>query len=170
MVTPKLESHYSVLALISGVAFCVGGGLALCFLAGVIARQSWLNSALYACAAVAFGVALIYSYRLLTSKGHVVVSLDATGFKDTRLARTVIPWSAIRSVSPYILYKATSSTGVALTIDPAFRRGFSMRLGARLFNWTNLKFGSVVYVDTRTLDADSDEVSRVAASYLSTRT
>ena len=63
---------------------------------------------------------------------------------------------AIKSVSPYILYKQNTSTGVAIVIDPDFMRGLSIRLGARLFNWANLNFGSEVYVDARTLDTGSD--------------
>jgi hypothetical protein len=51
-------------------------------------------------------------------------------------------------------------------IDPDFKRGLSIRLSATLFNWSNLNFGSEVYVDARTLDANSDEISLVAGAYL----
>jgi hypothetical protein len=163
----RFEVHYSVLALISGMALYVGGALAFCFFAGLMKVHSWFATANYVLAMMAVGVALTYSYRLLTAKGRAVVTIDAAGFKDIRLTATVIPWSAIQSVSPYTLYKANTSTGVALGIDPAFKRDLSIRLGARLFNWANLNFGSVIYVDTRTLDADSDEVAKVAGFYIS---
>jgi hypothetical protein len=167
VVTPKLEAHYSVLALIGTVAFCGGGGLALWLFAGSMGRPSLLGSVSYAIAAMAFAVALTHSYRLLTAKGRIVVTIDATGFKDIRLTPAAIPWSAIRSVSPYILSKQSTPTGVAVVIDPIFKRKLSMRLGARLFNWSNMNFGSEVYVDTRALDADSGEIARTAQSYVS---
>jgi hypothetical protein len=167
VATPKLEAHYSLLTLIGTVAFCGGGGLAFWLFAGLMARPSFLGSVSYTIAAMAFAVALTHSYRLLTAKGRIVVTIDATGFKDIRLTPAAIPWRAIRSVSPYILYKQSTPTGVAVVIDPTFRREFSMRLGARLFNWSNLNFGSEVYVDTRTLDADSSDIARTAQSYVS---
>ena len=167
MIMQKLEAHYSVLALISGVALCVGFSLFFCFVAGQMRTQNWLTTVGYASAAIFGGVALTFFYRLLTAKGRVVVSIDTEGFKDIRFAPRVIPWSAIRSVSPYILYKQTTSTGVALVMDPAFKRGLSIQLGAKLFNWSNLNFGSEVYIDARTLDIDSDEIARAAQSYIS---
>jgi hypothetical protein len=168
-VMRRLEVHYSALALIGGAALCGGGGLALFFFAGLMPRPNWLSGAFYVLATIGFAVAVTYSFRLLTARGRVVVSIDATGFKDTRLTPTAIPWSAIRSVSPYILYKQTTPTGVALVIDPALKRSLSIRLGARLFNWANLNFGSIVYVDMRTLDADSDQVARAAEPYVLNR-
>ena len=106
-------------------------------------------------------------YRLLTQRGQVIVSIDAAGFKDIRLTPTVIPWSAIVSLSPYIFVNAYKATGVALVIDPAFKRGLAIPLGAKLNNWANLSFGRTFYVDTRCLDVDYDELSRVAESYIS---
>jgi hypothetical protein len=164
---PKSEARYSALGLISRMLFCVGLAAAFFFVTGQMRHQNWFTITADAIAAILVGVALASLYRLLTATGQVVVSIDATGFKDSRLTPTVIPWSAIRSASPYILYKQTTSTGVALAIDPVFKRGLSIRLGAKLFNWSNLNFGSEVYVDARTLDVDSDEMSRVAESYLS---
>jgi hypothetical protein len=162
----KLEAHYSVLNLISGVAMCVGFALVCFFFAEHLKFASWFTTVNYAAAVGFAGVASVYSWRLLTARGRVVVSIDAAGFKDIRLTPTVIPWSAIKSVSPYILYKQNTSTGVALVIDPDFMRGLSIRSGAKLFNWSNLNFGSEVYIDARTLDADSDEISLVAGAYM----
>jgi hypothetical protein len=106
-------------------------------------------------------------YRLLTQRGQVIVSIDAAGFKDIRLTPTVIPWNAIQSLSPYILTRANKATGVALVIDPAFKRSLAVRLGAKLDNWINPFFGRSFYVDTRCLDVDCGELSRVAESCIS---
>src|SRR5207253_559286 len=133
---------YSALNLISCVALCLGFGLMFYFFAEHLKYPKWFTAINYTLAVGFAGGACIYSWRLLTAKGRVVVSIDAAGFKDIRLARTVIPWSAIKLVSPYILYKQNASTGVAVVIDPDFMRGLSIRLGARLFNWANLNFGS----------------------------
>ena len=171
MAMPRLEVHYSVIGLIRRVAFCGCLALFLCFFAAHLNRQNWFFAITnYVAAAVLAGPAIMCSYRLLTAKGQVVVSIDATGFKDTRLAPAVIPWNAIQLVSPYILYKQKKATGVNLVIDPAFKRNLSIRLGAKLFNWANLFFGSVVRLDTRILDVDCDEISRVAESYISKKT
>ena len=161
----KLEARYSVLALTSGIAMCVGFAL-MFFFAGHLKYPKWFTAINYAIAASFAGVASVYSWRLLTAKGRVVVSIDAAGFTDIRLTPSAIPWSAIKSVSPYILYKQNTSAGVALVFDPDFMRGLSIRPGARLSNWLNLNFGSTVYVDARTLDASSEEISLVAGAYL----
>ena len=162
----SLESRYSALNLIRGVALCVGFALMFYFFAEQLKYPKWFTAINYALAVGFAGVATVDFWRLLTAKGRVVVSIDAAGFKDIRLTPAVIPWSAIKSVSPYILYKQNASTGVAVAINPDFTRGLSIRLGARLFNWANLNFGSTVYVDARTLDVDSDEISLAAGAYL----
>ena len=126
MVRPKLDAHYSVLGLISRVACCLGLSLLLWFVAAHLIRQNWFAIANYVAAPVPAGAALAFSYRLLTARGQVVVSVDATGFKDTRLTPAVIPWSVIQSVSPYIPYRSRKATGVDLapglqakSVDPA---------------------------------------------------
>lgn len=146
-----------------------GAALALCFIAAQFKSQGWLPALLYAFAIVLAGVALLYSYRLMTAKGQVVVSIDSAGFKDTRLTPALIPWNAIRSVSPYKLPKSTAATGLAVAIDPAFKRILSIRPAAKFFNWANAFWGSEVYVDARVLDADCDEISRAAESHIAAK-
>ncbi len=170
MVRSKLDAHYSVLGLISRVAFCLGLSLLLWFVAAHLKRQNWFAITNYVAATVLAGAALAFLYRLLTARGQVVVTVDATGFKDTRLTSAVIPWSVIQSVSPYIPFRSRKATGVDLAIDPAFKRSLSIRLGAKLFAWANLFFGSVVRLNTSILDVDCDEISRVANNYISKRT
>jgi hypothetical protein len=41
MVRPKLDAHYSVLGLISRVAFCLGLSLLFWFVAAHLIRQNW---------------------------------------------------------------------------------------------------------------------------------
>src|SRR5450631_3597245 len=119
-----------------------------CFL-GFYKRPNWLAPVICAVIAMLAAMVLTSLYRLLTQRGRVIVSMDAAGFKDIRLTPTVIPWSAIQSLSPHILARANKATGVALVIDPAFKRCLAVRLGAKLDNWTNLFFGRSFYVDTR---------------------
>jgi hypothetical protein len=166
-VMPTLEVRYSVLNLISRLFLGVGFGLVFWFFASQMKPKGWFTTISYAAAVVFVGVALASLYRLLTARGQAVVLIDATGFQDTRLTPTVIPWSAIRSVSPYIPYKSRKATGVSLAIDPSFKPGLSIRLGAKLFRWANLSFGSNFVVDLGTLDVEVDEISRVAESYIS---
>jgi hypothetical protein len=167
IVMPRLEVHYSALNLISRMALCVGFALFFCFVAGLMSRHDWFTTANYGLAVMMLGIALTCLYRLLTATGQVVISIDGTGFKDIRLTPTIMPWSEIQSVSPYIPYRSRKATGVTLAIDPAFKRSLSIRLGAKLFRWANLSFGSVFNLDLGTLDVEADEISRVAESHLS---
>jgi hypothetical protein len=166
---PILEAHYSASGLMGRMTVLFGVLLFLVFgcILGLYKRPNWLTSVIYAVIAMLVVMVLASLYRLLTQRGQVVVSIDAAGFKDIRLTPTIIPWSAIQSLSPYILARANKATGVALVIDPGFRRSLAVRLGAKLDNWTNLFFGRSFYVDTRCLDVDCDELSRVADSYIS---
>ena len=167
MVEPKLDAHYSVLGLIWRVAFYLSFSLLLWFYAAHLRRPSLFAVICYITAAVLAGAALKFFYRLLTARGQVVVSIDATGFRDTRLTPAVIPWSVIQSVSPYIDVHRWKATGVDLVIDPAFKQSLSIRLGAKLWAWANLFLGSVVRLDTSILDVGCDEIARVADSYIS---
>src|SRR6266478_3451340 len=96
--------------------FCAGGALASAWFAGLMRYQNWFSIIFYILAAALVGVALIDAYRLLTARGQVIVSIDATGFRDIRLTPTLIPWSAIRSL---YAYKFRNANRVALEIDPA---------------------------------------------------
>jgi len=144
--------------------FCVGGALAFVFVAGHMRYQNWFTTAGYACAAILMGVALTCAFRLLTAKGQIVVSIDATGFKDARLTPALIPWSAIRSVYAY-KYRSSKANRVALAIDPAFKRGprsgwvQALSLGKPVF-W------SVFDVGVGTLEADADEIAQAAEPYI----
>ena len=164
-VMPRLAVHYSVLYLIARMMCCVGGALAFVFVAGHMRHQNWFTTVGYTVAAILVSVALTCAYRLVTARGQVVVSIDATGFKDIRLTPTLIPWSAVRSVYAY-KYRSRKANRVALEIDPAFKRGLSIRLGAKLFRWANLSFGAVFDVGIGTLEADADEISRAAEPYI----
>jgi hypothetical protein len=144
----------------------IGFGLVFWFFAQMRGAPGWVITATYVATVAFAGVALTSLYRLLTMRGEVVVLIDETGFKDSRLTPALIPWSAIRSASPYIPYKSRTATGVSLVIDPAFKRGLSIRLGAKLFRWVNLSFGSNFDVDLGTLDVEVDEVLRAAESYI----
>jgi len=166
-VMPTLEVRYSVLNLISRIALCVGFALFFSFAASQLKPKSWFTTIGYTIAAAFVGAAVVPLYRLLTARNQVIVFINAAGFGDTRLTSTLIPWSAIRSVSPYIPYKSRTATGVSVAIDPAFERGLSVRLGAKLSSWANLSFGANFVVDLGTLDAEVDEVLRAAKSYIS---
>ena len=164
-IMPKLEAHYSARGL---TADMIGSSGVLLFLAfGFFLGLNWFTLVL--CAAIAMLVVMVLTswYRLLTRMGQVIVSIDAAGFKDIRLTPTVIPWSAIQSVSPVSAFIANKATGVALVIDPAFKRSLAIPLSAKLVSWNALLFGRSLYVDTRCLDVDCGELSRVAEAYIS---
>jgi hypothetical protein len=162
----RFEVRYSVLGLISRLALCVGFALFFWFVASLMRRQGWFTTMGYTFAAIFGGMALTSLYRLLTARDQVVISIDEMGFKDIRLTPTLIPWTAILSVWPYT-DRSRKTIGIVLKIDPAFTRGLSIRLGAKLYRWANLSFGSVFNVETRALNVEADEISRVAESYVS---
>jgi hypothetical protein len=166
MVMSSFEVQYSVLYLIARMMGCVGGALAFHFAAGLMRYQDWYTTVCDILAAILAGVALTCAYRLLTARGQIVISIDPTGFKDTRLTSTPIPWSAIRSVYAY-KFRSRKANCVALEIDPAFKRGLSIRLGTKLFRWANLSFGSVFNVDIGTLEVDADDIAQAAEPYIS---
>jgi len=165
MVTPTVEVRYSVLNLISRMSLFIGLALFFWFVASQMILQGWLTKTCYIFAVILGVMAFSHLYRLLTARGHVILSIGPTGFKDTRLTPTLIPWSAIQSVRPHY-YRSRKPIGIMLTIDPAFKKSLSITLGARLSFLDNMSFGSVIDVGTRTLDIDADEISRVMASYI----
>jgi hypothetical protein len=166
MVEPNLEVHYSVPDLFGRTLFGVGILLAAAMFGEEMATQNSWIIVCYVVAAVSVGIALTSLYRLLTAKGEVVISINATGFKDTRLSPTVVPWHAIRSVWGFYPRGARKPNGVVLSVDPAFRRGISIRLGANLWRWVNFSFGSVFYVDVGVLDVGADEIVLAVQQYL----
>jgi hypothetical protein len=166
MVDPNLEVHYSVPDLFGRTLFCAGTLLACAMVWTEMAPQNPWIFVCYVVAAASIEVGLVTFYRLLTAKGEVVLSIDATGFKDTRLTTAFIPWSAVRSVCGYYPRGARKPNGVVLSIDPAFKRGISIRLGANLWRWVNFSFGAMFYVDVGTLDVNADEIVLAAQQHL----
>jgi hypothetical protein len=171
MVNQRLNAHYSVLALLSRVGFCGGLALMFWFVAAQMRSQNWFAMTSYIAAAAMAGAALAFSYLLLTARGQVVVSIDGTGFRDVRLTSTAIPWNVIQSISPYIPYKSRSASGVELVIEPKFKQTILMRPAVRLLGWaTGFSIsGPAIRLDTSILDADCNEISRIANSYVSGR-
>ncbi|MDA9518883.1 hypothetical protein XI06_00580 [Bradyrhizobium sp. CCBAU 11434] len=171
MLNQRLNAHYSVLALLSRVGFCGGLAVMLWFVAAQMRSQNWFTVTSYIVAAAMACAALAFSYLLLTARGQVVVSIDETGFRDERLTSTAIPWNVIQSVSPYIPSRSRSATGIELVIEPKFRQTILMRPAGRLFGWVTRYSisGPAICLDTSILDAECDEISRIANSYMSGR-
>jgi len=171
MSNRMLNAHYSVLALLSRGGFCGGLAVMFWFAAAYMRGQIWFTVLNYILATTMAGAALTLAYLLLTARDEVVVSIDATGFKHTRLTSTAIPWNVIQSVTSYIPYKSRNKSGVMLVINPAFKQKLSIRPAARLLAWaTGYSIsGSVICLDASILDTDSDEISHVANSYIADR-
>jgi hypothetical protein len=169
MANQRLDARYSALGLISRVGFCLGLAVAFWFFASYIKGADWFAAICYVAAVGMTSATLGFFYLLLAASGRVVVSIDATGFKDTRVTPALIPWSAIESVSPYVPYKSRSPAGVEVVIGPAFRQEISIRLGARLFAGASFLWRRAIRLDTRILDVDCNEISRIANCYLSKR-
>jgi len=162
---PGLEVRYSVLYLTARMMACIGGALAFGFAASQLKYPHWFAAINYGMAAMLVGIATISTYRLLMARSEVVVSINAAGFRDARLTPTLIPWSAVQSVHAYT-YRGRKANRVALWIDPAFRRGLSIRLGARLYYWASLSFGSSFEVDVGVLEAEAVEIAQAAQPFL----
>lgn len=167
MANQRLDARYSTLGLISRVGFCLGLALLFWFVAAHATSPNWFVIMNHVGAVATTAATIGFLYLLLTASGQVVVSMDTTGFKDTRLTPALIPWSVIQSVSPYTQYKQRNPTGVQVMIDPAFRQNLSIRLGAKLLASASFFWGSSIRLDTSILDVDCNEISRVANSYLS---
>jgi hypothetical protein len=166
----KLDAHYSAKGLTGRMIVLLGiTVLFLGFLSlGVLRNDpNWVAILVYALTAVLVLLATNCWYWLRTQMGQVIVSTDAAGFLDIRIAPTAIPWSAIDSLSPYVVFGPYKATGLALVIDPDFKRGLAIPLAVRFNSWNSLLFGRSLYVDTRCLDVDCFELSRAAEPYLS---
>src|SRR5258708_18306931 len=100
MVRPKLDAHYSVLGLISRVAFCLGLSLLLWFVAAHLMRQNWVAMTNYVAAAVLAGAALSFFFCLLTPKGQGVPSRGANGVNDPPLTPPGLPWHVVPTLAP----------------------------------------------------------------------
>src|SRR4051812_24157682 len=97
-IMPTLEAHYSANGLIARMIVLSGVLLLLAFFC-LLGLGGWLTPLVYAAIAMLAAMVLTSWYRLLTQRGHVIVSIDAAGFKDVRLTPTVIPWGSIQSLS-----------------------------------------------------------------------
>jgi hypothetical protein len=62
---------------------------------------------------------------------------------------------------------AAKRTALPLRLSLLSSEDLSIRLGANLFHWANLSFGSVFDVDIGTLEAEADEIAQAAEPYIS---
>ena len=169
MADQRLDARYTALGFLSRVGWCLGLAIAFWFFGSVLPGPKWLSVTCYVLAAVMSIATLGFAYFLVRASGKVALSIDTTGLRDIRVMPAIIPWSAIESVSPYVPYKSRTPTGIELVIAPAFRQNISIRPGDRMFAGASFLWRRALRLDTCVLDADCNEISRVANTYLSRR-
>lgn len=114
----------------------------------------------------------MYLRNLLTAKTRVIMSIDSRGFRDTRLSSTVIPWSAIKSMGPYVGARYKKEIGVNVEIAPEFWRALSRKPSFRFWKYVGMGLESETSanLDTSSLDVDWSEILQTAGSYTLIRT
>jgi len=79
---------------------------------------------------VFFGLCTVLIFwRFLTTRGPVV-TMDVQGICDTRIAKKVIPWSAVRDISTW---EMSGQKVMVLAVDPAVEAGLNL---SRIARWT----------------------------------
>jgi hypothetical protein len=169
MALPTLNAHYSIPDTAARFLLTLGFA-SVCYyisrLPGFDPIALPLLGFPFLCASV------VYLRNLLTAKTRVVMSIDVVGFKDTRLSRTVIPWSAIKSMGPYVDSRYKKEIGVNVEIAPEFWHTLSRRLNFRFWKYVGMGLESETSanLETRSLDTDWSEILQVAGSYTLIRT
>lgn len=89
--------------------------------------------------AIFFGLCLVgWIWRFLTMKGPVV-TIDARGIRDIRLAREVIPWAAVRGIKTW---EYSRQKAMVLDVDPAVEPGLGLTRTARWTRGMNAAVGA----------------------------
>ncbi|MDE5447330.1 hypothetical protein GWG65_39755 [Bradyrhizobium sp. CSA207] len=165
MDSRKLEVRYLALSWFGYLAFSLG--LLMRFVAVETRAHGWFKFLIYVGSALLIVIALSALYPFVTAiTCKVIISIDATGFKDARLASAVIPWSAIRSVSSFMTSRQ-SVPWLRLEIDPNLKRTLKVTRGARVGDWLWLNLNTpVIVLGAVGLDVEADEIARIANTFL----
>jgi hypothetical protein len=95
----------------------------------------------------------------------MVMSIDSSGFKDSRMSTTVVPWNAVKSMRQYLSSRYKREIGITVEVDPTFWQVLPLRLSFKLSRFANMESGASANLVTENLDVGWSEVLRVAGAY-----
>jgi hypothetical protein len=105
---------------------------------------------------------LVALWRLFTAHG-IVVTMDAEGFRDRRIADKVIPWSAVRDISTW---QSRGTRIMILAIDPEFERQLTLSRVARVAREASRALGADgLGIGTNDLNTDYETLFRTATAF-----
>jgi hypothetical protein len=169
MALPALHTRYSLLDMAGRFLLTFGFASFCCY----VSQLPGMDSIAMLLLAGPFSLAsIVYLYGLLTAKTRIIMSIDEAGFKDVRFSATVIPWSAIKSMGPYLSTKYKTEIGVNIEIVPDFWRTLPLRLDFRFWKCVGMGLESETSANLRTdcLETDWSEILRIAGAYTLIRT
>jgi len=124
------HSHWRMASLLFGALSLamIGGAMGLRFMSGV-KPGSFIQFMGYA-ALIVFGIASAIILRQWIGSSGAVVTLTATGIRDTRVAAEEIPWSAITNLA---MWQQGRQKTLVLSVDPKVEEGLTL---TRIARWT----------------------------------
>ncbi len=169
MALPTLHARYSLPSMAG--RFLISFGFAsICYyisqLPGINSIEFLLLGAPFLCASV------VFLYDLLTAKTRIILSIDEAGFRDVRLSAAVIPWSAVKSMGPYLSSRYKQEIGINIVIAADLWQTLPRRLDFRFWKYVGMGMEAETSANLRTdcLEVDWSEVLRIAGAYTLIRT
>ena len=165
MALPKLNARYSI-SILTGYFLLSFGFWSVCYYmyrtSGLIELPLFASPFLF--------LSVSYLYQLLKAE-QIVMSIDEKGFLDRRLSATVIPWSAVKSMQPW-LGSRKNEIGVVVEIAPKSWQMLPIRKSFKF--WKAVGMGlegeTSASLSTDCLDTGWSEVLRVASAYTMIKT
>src|SRR5215510_3879171 len=158
--TLVVESSPEKLVLLVGLGVLMtAGALTVALLAGI----SPFHKAMGYFGTVFFGLCTgVFLWRLLTARGPVI-TISPEGIRDTRIAATLIPWSAIRGISTW---EYRGQKVMVLAMKPGIEDGLALTLVARWTRSANRVLGADgLCVTTSGLKIDYDTLLQTTLGY-----
>jgi hypothetical protein len=105
---------------------------------------------------------LVAVVRFVRAKA-VVVMISPQGIRDTRVARDVIPWSAVRGISTWTF---SGQKAMVLAVDPATEKQLALTTTARWTRRANTALGADgLCITAAGLKTDYDTLFSTSAAY-----
>jgi len=117
---------------------------------------------------VFFGtILLIWCYRFLFRAGDDVVTVDDSGFRDSRINSDVIPWRVIKDVAEFRTPKLSELIGFVLKLVEAETASLRVHTRTKLEAILNTTFGFRGYsVTMGGLDVDASTMLKAVRAHL----
>jgi hypothetical protein len=162
-----IVARYSRFRILSLITSGVGMSLTCLFVAFIKPAPPMFVVLLMYFGVIFFGTALpIFGYRFLFRAGDVVVTVDDTGFRDSRISPDVIPWRAVKDVIEFRSPKLGTLLGFFLKLDEAETASLRVNWGIKLETILNAALGFRGYsVSMGALDIDVSTMLRAVRAH-----